>query len=345
MTGLFTYRKFSLSDTPPLTGKVAVLTGGQTGIGREITTQLLVHGIRKIFILGRSKQKFSEALEYWRSRRYTIEYDDKSRLSFVQCDLADIRSVKDSADQIMKATDRLDIVICNAGLGIANQYKLSPQGIEATFATDVVGHQVLVTLLLPFLKKTAVDYKTDTRIIVTSSSLHSLCRHLDLNLLKSPTPTRPAYYDGIWRYGRSKLGSLLFTRELSRRLLADPDPASKNIYVNAFFPGNIATEQADVWKKYLGGLLGWLVKKFLSVFGQSTEDAAASAMYLAASKDISDGAGTRGQYFVPIAKKRRTSSTAEDMILARSLWVRESVCHLSGLLSKIRLASSTAANE
>lgn len=81
----------------------------------EITTQLLVHGIRKIFILGRSKEKFSEALKFWRSRRHTIEYDEKSRLSFVQCDLADIRSVKDSADQIMKATDRLDIVICNAG--------------------------------------------------------------------------------------------------------------------------------------------------------------------------------------------------------------------------------------
>lgn len=168
---------------------------------------------------------------------------------------------------------------------------------------------------------------------------------MDLNLLKSPTPTRPAYYDGIWRYGRSKLGSLLFTRELSRRLLADPDPASKNIYVNAFFPGNIATEQADAWKKYFGGLVGWLVKKLLSVFGQSAEDAAVSAMYLAASKDISDGAGTRGQYFVPIAKKRRPSSTAENMILARGLWVSESVYHLSGLLSKVRLASSKAANE
>ncbi|KAL1967779.1 hypothetical protein VTN77DRAFT_2468 [Rasamsonia byssochlamydoides] len=298
----------------------------------EIATQLLVHSIQKIFILGRSKKKFSDALEYWRSRGYiddAREDDDESRLCFVQCDLADIRSVKESADRIVKATDRLDVVICNAGLGISKQYKLSPQGIEATFATDVVGHQVLVTLLLPLLKKTTVNHKTDIRIVVTSSSLHCLCRRLDLNLLKSPTPTRPAYFDGIWRYGRSKLGGILFTRELSRRLLSDPDPTSKNIYVNAFFPGNIATEQADVWKKYFGSLLGWLIKKFLSIFGQSTEDAAATAMYLAASKEISNGVGTHGEYFIPIATKCRTTSIAEDMLLARSLWVRESVCHLS----------------
>jgi NAD(P)-dependent dehydrogenase (short-subunit alcohol dehydrogenase family) len=218
------------------------------------------------------------------------------------------------------------------GLGIAKQYKLSPQGIEATFATNVVGHQVLVTLLLPLLKKTIVNQKTDVRIVVTSSSLHGLCRHLDLDLLKSPTPTKPAYYDGIWRYGRSKLGDILFARALSRRLLSDRDPTSKNIYVNAYFPGNIVTNQMDVWKEYLGSFIGWIIKTFVSTFGQSTEDGAATAMYLAASKEICNDAGTHGEYFIPIATKHRTTAIAEDMILAQRLWVRRSMSHLSGLI-------------
>jgi NAD(P)-dependent dehydrogenase (short-subunit alcohol dehydrogenase family) len=82
----------------------------------DIATQLLLHNIQKIFILGRSKKKFMDALEHWHSQGHLDSRADDSRLCFVECDLADIHSVKDSTDQIIKATDRLDIVICNAGM-------------------------------------------------------------------------------------------------------------------------------------------------------------------------------------------------------------------------------------
>ncbi|CDM26931.1 NAD(P)-binding domain [Penicillium roqueforti FM164] len=117
------------------------------------------------------------------------------------------------------------------------------QNIERVFATNCAGHQVLATLLLPLLKN-SVTPSNDVRIVVTSSSFHCWCQKLDLDLLFSSSRVKwPALYDGVWRYGRSKLGNILFAKELSRRLQEDQDLASQQIYVNSFFPGNIVTDQ------------------------------------------------------------------------------------------------------
>ena len=175
------------------------------------------------------------------------------------------------------------------------------------------------------------------------------CRELNFDLLTSPTRTKPSFYDGVWRYARSKAGNILFTRELSRRLMVEGEQgvsssssalpsvsassrsggddaagrqAGEKIYVNCFFPGNIATEQMEVWKSYFGVVLGWLVKMFFALFGQSTQDGAATAMFLATSPKVTEREGIRGQYFIPVAKRDNVSKLAGDMKLARELWVR-----------------------
>jgi len=194
------------------------------------------------------------------------------------------------------------------------------------FATNCVGHHILVSLLLPLLKATIERFKAgDARIVITTSSLHAFCRELNLDLLTSSAPTKPAYCDGIWRYARSKLGNILFTQELSRRLLLTvtgdgEDAASRHILVNCFFPGNIATEQMDIWKTYLGTYLGWSFKKFFSVAGQTTKDGAATALFLAASDKVREDGGIRGKYFIPIAEQSSPSLLAQDKDVARELW-------------------------
>lgn len=102
---------------------------------------------------------------------------------------------------------------------------------------------------------------------------------------------------------------------------ADVRKACEKIYVNCFFPGNIATEQMDVWKSYFGIVLGWLFKMFFVLFGQSTRDGAATAMFLATSPKVVQREGIRGQYFIPVAKRDDVSKLAGDMRLARELWV------------------------
>lgn len=130
----------------------------------------------------------------------------------------------------------------------------------------------------------------------------------------------PALYDGIWRYGRSKLGNILFAKELSRRLLEDEDPASKQIYVNSFFPGNIVTDQWFGWDSYFGRFLGWLIRAAGSWLGQSLEDGATTALYLATSQEVREQ-NHRGQYFIPTATLCEPSAISRDMKLARELWV------------------------
>ncbi|GAB1199819.1 hypothetical protein APSETT444_009178 [Aspergillus pseudonomiae] len=102
MAGFFTYRQFSLDDTPSLTNKVAVVT-------------LLLHRIEKVYVLARSHDKYLRAQEDWQRRAGSSLGKDDTRVQFIQCDLADIVAAKDAANELKQRTDRLDIMICNAG--------------------------------------------------------------------------------------------------------------------------------------------------------------------------------------------------------------------------------------
>lgn len=113
MSGLRTYRKFDLKDTPSLTSKVAVITGGSDGIGKEIVAQLLLHGISKVYVLSRKQEKFDKAKLYWKEK-HSLDVDGK--VEFIPCDLNDMTIVKKVGDSLMPKLSRLDILINNAGL-------------------------------------------------------------------------------------------------------------------------------------------------------------------------------------------------------------------------------------
>ncbi|KAI9723426.1 MAG: hypothetical protein M1812_001310 [Candelaria pacifica] len=315
MTGLINYQGFTLSETPSLHGKVAVITGGQAGVGREITAQLLLHGIEQVYILARNEYKYHDAIKEWSKQRGINTADSQKRSEFIKCDLSDINDVKRVADELLSRLDRLDILIDNAGLPTIPDYTLSPQGIETIFATNHVGHYTLTNLLLPLIETTAATHG-NARIVVTSSSFHMACQELDLSLVTSPTRIKsPASIDSCWRYARSKLANILFTRQLARRL---DKKGVKDVYVNCFFPGNIPTEAMDTWKQ-LFGPLGALLKGAFQFVGQSSTDAAATAIYLAASPEVGEK-DLKGKYFIPIATEDKTSTIAEDKDLARNLW-------------------------
>ncbi|EHA25102.1 hypothetical protein ASPNIDRAFT_125055, partial [Aspergillus niger ATCC 1015] len=122
----------------------------------------------------------------------------------------------------------------------------------------------------------------EARIVVTSSSLHSACHNLDLNQLTTPMRVMPLhpYIDGFWGYCRSNRAK---------------GSEAGNIYVNAFFPGNIVTEQWKAWDEYVELTLGAMSPYIFSIIGQSTQDGAATAIYLATSDRIRLD-GISGQY-------------------------------------------------
>jgi NAD(P)-dependent dehydrogenase (short-subunit alcohol dehydrogenase family) len=98
-----------------LAGKVAVITGGQSGIGREITAQLLRHGVAKVYILARSESKFHESIAEWVNKKGLKRSDVESRTEFVPCDLSSVHDVARAANDLLRKLDRLDILFNNAG--------------------------------------------------------------------------------------------------------------------------------------------------------------------------------------------------------------------------------------
>jgi NAD(P)-dependent dehydrogenase (short-subunit alcohol dehydrogenase family) len=113
MSGIRTYHKFDLKDTPSLSKKVAIVTGGNAGIGREIVAQLLLHDISKVYVLARSSHKFETAKTYWKET-HGFDISDGT-VEFATCDLSDMVAVKKVADELVGKLGRLDILINNAG--------------------------------------------------------------------------------------------------------------------------------------------------------------------------------------------------------------------------------------
>jgi hypothetical protein len=125
----------------------------------------------------------------------------------------------------------------------------------------------------------------------------------------------------MWRYARSKVCNILFAKELNRRLSCKNScrPGEHQIYLNCYFPGNIATDAMDTWKMLLGSAAGWAFKTFFKFVGQGVEDAAATVMFLAASEAVVEK-GIKGKYFVPVASEASVSKLCEDEKLAKEVW-------------------------
>ncbi|KAH8594953.1 putative short chain dehydrogenase/reductase [Bisporella sp. PMI_857] len=305
MSGVRTYRNFSLEDIDSLQGKVAVVTGGNAGIGRDIVAQLLLHHIGKVYVLSHSKEEFQESIAYWKEKHVIVIEEENPQVDFMPCDLTDIVVVKKAADELFGKLDRLDIFISNAGLPTVPDYTLSPQGIETIWAANVVGPFVLTNILLPKIESTAQTYG-DARIVVTTSSVHFGCQDLDLDSTMSKTRIKsPDNIDSCWRYARSKLGNILFTKELSKRL----EKRGSSKYSN----------RSNGCLENIIRPLGHLMKANFWVTGQSTEDGAATALYLATSPAVVLKE-QKGKYFIPIATEDETSKLAEDKDLAKNLW-------------------------
>ena len=128
-------QQFALEQTPSVTGKVAVVTGGSEGIGYGCTHTLLSKGIEKIFILSVSEEVINGA-----KKAVSEEMGEEAakKIDWLECDISDWKHVKQIADKIASSTDRLDILLNIAGRGIMT-YQLTDYGVDRHVSFD---HQV-----------------------------------------------------------------------------------------------------------------------------------------------------------------------------------------------------------
>lgn len=202
-----------------LKGKTVVITGANTGIGKETAVDLAARGAR-VIIGCRNLEKGKEALK---------EIQDRSgnRNVFLEkLDLASLESVRSFADKILNSEPRLDILINNAGV-MACPYQKTEDGFEMQFGVNHLGHFLLTMLLLDRLKSSQ-----PSRIINVSSSAH----RMGTGKIKFDDIHHQKSYSSWGAYFDSKLANVLFTRELSKHL------EGTHVTANSLHPGAVTTE-------------------------------------------------------------------------------------------------------
>lgn len=207
---------------------VAVITGASAGIGRAAAKMLAARGWH-VIAHGRDHGRAALAEENIRASAASGALVD-----IIRGDLALLADTARLAQEITAITDRVDVLLNNAG-GVRDRMIVTSEGNEATFAGNHLGHFLLTRRLLPLLRRTAT-IRADgiARVISVSSDGHEYCPGLDWNDLQSMTnwQTGPAYCT-------AKLCNILFTRELARR------EGRNGIIANAMHPGQVDSNFAS----------------------------------------------------------------------------------------------------
>jgi NAD(P)-dependent dehydrogenase (short-subunit alcohol dehydrogenase family) len=284
---------------PALAGRVALVTGANSGIGFEAARELAQHGCT--VVLGcRSLARGAEAEAKIR------QTCPGATLDVLELDLSRLGSVRAAAATLSARQPRLDLLLNNAGV-MAIPRTLSEDGFEMQLATNHLGHFALTGLLLgPLLAAPAA------RIVNVSSSAHRI------GMVRLDDLDRARGYAKWEAYGQSKLANLLFTFELQRRL------AGRAAISVACHPGYAATNLQYVGPEQEGSRLGMLFMKLSNrVFAQSAAAGALPTLYAATAAGVQGGDfigpdGLREMWGAPT--KVRARRAAYDVELARGLW-------------------------
>ena len=188
-----------------LTGKVVIITGGNSGIGKYTAIDLARRGA-KVYIASEVSVKEGEAA----AKEIQLESGNPS-VYFRKLDLASMKSVKEFASNILEQESQIHVLVNNSGVFLYHK-RLTEDGFDATMAINYVGHYLLTLLLLERIKNSA-----PSRILVATSLTHyfSILDFKDMMLTKY---NYLFMIRGLRAYGRSKLSVLMFARELGRKL-------------------------------------------------------------------------------------------------------------------------------
>jgi len=274
-----------------LSGKVVYITGPTSGIGSE-TARVLAKRGADVILASRSRSK----LEKTKAQIDGMGY--KSKIMVLQVDLGDQDSIRSSIDRLKDlGVDKIDILINNAGIMALPKRRTTKQSLEMQIGVNHVGHQLLTTLLVPYLKKAE-----SARVVCLSSIAHYY--HDDKFYLHPKLETEP--YNGWVAYGNAKLANLLFAQEFNERY------SSEGITAYSVHPGGIFTglqddvEAAKIFK--------WLC--IAPFFFKTISQGAATTLFCATNPDVEENAG---QYFENCGASKRHKSISDENA-GKKLW-------------------------
>ena len=276
-------------------GKVVLITGGTSGIGKAAATALAGMGAT-VVITGRNEERGKRALQEIR------EESGNDGVELILADLTVQDEVRRLAEELRERHNQLEVLVNNAGLVLSERTE-TPDGIETQLAINHLAPFLLTNLLLDLLKESA-----PSRIVTVSSDAHRWAR-IDLDDLQSRKR-----YRGMQVYGKTKLANIMFTYELAERL------EGTGVTANCMHPGGVNTNFGN----NQGGPMNLLFRLF-KPFMRSSEQGADTLIYLASSPEVE---GMTGKYLAD-RKVKAASDAAYDETTRKRLW--EASEELTGL--------------
>jgi retinol dehydrogenase 12 len=268
-----------------LSGRVCLVTGANTGIGRATAEALAGRGA-SVYVASRSAAKGEAAVSSIKAA------SGSGSVFFLALDLADLGSVRACADAFLARGEPLHVLVNNAG--VAGVRGLTKQGFELMFGVNHLGHFALTQLLMERLAASA-----PSRVVTVASDAHYNARGIDYAAVRRPARG----ITGLHEYAVSKLCNVLFSQGLARRT------AGTGVTTYALHPGLVAS---DIWRRVPRTVRGLVTRRMLSV-----SEGAATSLYCATSPEV---ASQSGLFYDKCAV--RAASEVATPELGRALWER-----------------------
>jgi len=289
--------KWTAADIPDQSGRVAVVTGANTGLGYW-TAEMLADKGAHVVLAVRNLDKGKDAVD-----RITAK-SPKADVALQQLDLTSLDAIRETAEELRAAHERIDLLINNAGVMYTDK-ATTKDGFELQFGTNHLGHFAFTGLLLDRLLPVQ-----GSRVVTVSSIGHRIIAKIHFDDLQWQRS-----YNRVAAYGQSKLANLMFTYELQRRLAAKGAPT----VALAAHPGGSDTELT----RNIPRLLKPVVDVLWPMFSQSAEMGALPTVRAA-----TDPSAQGGQYYGPdgIGEQRgypkvvKSSKQSHDEAIQRRLW-------------------------
>ncbi|XP_023725002.1 retinol dehydrogenase 11 isoform X2 [Cryptotermes secundus] len=275
-----------------LNGKTAIVTGANTGIGKETALDLARRGA-KVILACRDLKNGKIACDE------IIARSNNSKVEVRHLDLSSLASVRKFAKDIISTETHLEILVNNAGAGGLGE-KRTADGLQIGMQVNHFSPFLLTCLLVGLLKKSA-----PSRIVMVSSLVHKYAK-FDLDNLNSEK-----WFNDIQVYNCSKLANILVANELSRKL------SGTGVTVNSLHPGVVGT---DIMRR-MPRFIYYIAKFMISLIFKNPEQGAQTSIYLAVSEDVE---GVSGKYFSD-CKEATVAKDALDVGLAKKLWEKSEV--------------------
>ena len=283
---------WTFDDIPNQTGRTAIVTGANSGIGLETARMLALRGA-DVVLACRNPDKGKAALD-----RILAE-KPKGTATLEALDLADLDSVAAFSDRFAATHDKLDLLVNNAGV-MMPPLSRTKQGFELQLGTNHLGHAALTARLAPLVLRTP-----GARFVIVSSGAHRQGR-IDFDDLNWSTRS----YSPMPAYAQSKLANLLFALELQRRIAA----TGSDVRVTAAHPGWTSTDLQRT---------AGLFRFFNPVFAMKPADGALPTLRAATDPDAGPGSYWGPARFFEMSGppvRARIDDRAQDEKVAARLW-------------------------